>query len=141
MSKLGNGYLFRIQRTNSIVEVDSRDVKFNETFSDCMDRKGRQIKGGKVLDPDLFNEPEAAYEIMKAKATWKDQQNSKAKPSRFSSINRFDNLKDDDDDEGNDNDEKGNDEDEGNDDEGNDDEGNDNEGKDDEASSDSESDD
>jgi hypothetical protein len=82
-----------------------------------MDRKGRQIKGGKVLDPDLFNEPEAAYEIMKAMATWKAQQNSKPKPSRFSSTNRFNALNeaDDNDNEGND-EEEGNDDDEGNDD-------------------------
>ena len=58
MSKLGKGYVFRIQRNKRIVEVDSADVKFNETFSDCRDRKGRIIKGGRVLDPDLFNIPE-----------------------------------------------------------------------------------
>jgi hypothetical protein len=41
MSAVDKGYLFRIQRTNRIVEIDSRDVKFNETFSNCMDKKGR----------------------------------------------------------------------------------------------------
>ncbi len=65
MSAVGNGYLFRIQRTNRIVEIDSRDAKFNETFSNCMDKKGREIKGGKDLDPDLFNESETVHEIMK----------------------------------------------------------------------------
>ncbi len=55
MSKAGNGYIFKIQRTNQVVEIDSKDVKFNETFSDCMDRKGKNVKGGRVLDPDLFN--------------------------------------------------------------------------------------
>jgi hypothetical protein len=54
MSKHGNGYLFRIQRNNTVVEIDSKDVKFNETFSDCMDRRGKLIKGGRVLDPDLL---------------------------------------------------------------------------------------
>jgi transposase InsO family protein len=54
MSKHGNGYIFRIQRINKVVEIDSKDVKFNETFSDCMDRKGKLIKGGRVLDPDLL---------------------------------------------------------------------------------------
>ena len=58
MSKLGNGFLFRIKRTKSFVEVDSVDVKFNETFSDCRDRKGKVIKGDRVLDPELFNVPE-----------------------------------------------------------------------------------
>jgi hypothetical protein len=77
MSAVGNGYIFRIQRTNRVVEVDSRDAKFNETFSDCMDRQGRQIKGGKVLDPDLFNEPETAYEIKKAMTAWKTTAPSK----------------------------------------------------------------
>ena len=54
MSKHGNGYLFRIQRNNTVVEIDSKDVKFNETFSDCMDRRGKLIKGGRVLDQDLL---------------------------------------------------------------------------------------
>ena len=50
MSRKGNGYNFRIKRTNTTVEIDSADAKFNETFSDCRDRQGRIIKGGKVLD-------------------------------------------------------------------------------------------
>jgi hypothetical protein len=54
MSKHGNGYIFRIQRSNKIVELDSKDVKFNETFSDCIDRQGKMIKGGRVLNPDLM---------------------------------------------------------------------------------------
>ena len=55
MSKLGTGFIFRVERIKQFVEVDSADVKFNETFSDCRDRKGKIIKGGRVLDPDLFN--------------------------------------------------------------------------------------
>jgi hypothetical protein len=54
MSTHGNGYIFRIQRSNKIIEVDSKDVKFNETFSDCIDRHGKMIKGGGVLNPDLM---------------------------------------------------------------------------------------
>jgi hypothetical protein len=57
MSMIGNGYVFQVNRTNRIVEVDSKDVKFNETFSDIIDRKGKVIKGGRVLDPDLFKSP------------------------------------------------------------------------------------
>ena len=91
MSTLGNGYIFRVQRTNQIVEIDSRDAKFNETFSDCIDRKGRKIKGGKVLDPDLFNEPEMAYDMMKALEEWNTKKDS---ISRFSSTNSFDSLDD-----------------------------------------------
>ena len=108
MSTLGNGYIFRIQRTKQIVEIDSRDVKFNETFSDCMDRKGRKIKGGKVLDPDLFNEPEMAYDILKALEKWKIKETS-----RFSTTNRFspdreaDNSEDDNDPDNNDDEEEG----------------------------------
>ena len=95
MSSLGNGYIFRIQRTKQIVEIDSRDAKFNETFSDCMDKKGRRIKGGRVLDPDLFNEQETAYDIMKAMEIW-NAKNPK-QSSRFSSTNQFDKLSDDED--------------------------------------------
>ncbi len=90
MSALGNGYIFRIQRTNRVVEVDSRDVKINETFSGCMDRQGRKIKGGKVLDPDLFNEPEMAYDIMKAMEKWKIKESS-----RFVTTNRYAKLRND----------------------------------------------
>ena len=52
MSTHGNGYIFLIQRSNKTVEVDSKDVKFNETFSDCIDRHGKMIKGGRILNPD-----------------------------------------------------------------------------------------
>jgi hypothetical protein len=90
MSAIGNGYLFRIRRTNSFVEVDSRDAKFNETFSNCMDKQGREIKGGKVLDPDLFNESETAHDIMKGMASWKERGPSTSKyanPNRFNALN------------------------------------------------------
>jgi hypothetical protein len=66
MSKIGNGYVFQVNRTNQIVEVDSKDVKFNETFSDFIDRKGKVIKGGRVLDPDLFNIPDIKENLTKA---------------------------------------------------------------------------
>ena len=95
MSPIGNGYLFRVRRENRVVEIDSKDVKFNETFSDCMDRKGRKIKGGKVLDPDLFDEPEMAYDTMKAMDKWKETSRF-ATPNRFS-LNREDNSNDDND--------------------------------------------
>jgi hypothetical protein len=66
MSKVGNGSIFRIQRTNTTVDVDSTDVKFNETFSDCIDRQGREIKGSRVLQPDLINELDMAADIKKS---------------------------------------------------------------------------
>jgi hypothetical protein len=102
MSKIGNGFIFRIKRTNETVDVDSADAKFNETFSDCRDRKGRIIKGGKVLDPDLINELDMAADIEKAMESWGAKSFLKTQTSRFSSINRYDKLSDDDDDEGND---------------------------------------
>jgi hypothetical protein len=95
MSRKGNGYNFRIKRTNTTVEIDSADAKFNETFSDCRDRQGRIIKGGKVLDPDLINELEKATDLDKAIATWIPSQiksPTSDKPSRFSTTNRYDNL-------------------------------------------------
>jgi hypothetical protein len=46
MSSRGNGYIFRVHRHNAIVEVDSRDAMFNETFRDIRDRKGRLVRGG-----------------------------------------------------------------------------------------------
>jgi hypothetical protein len=46
MSSKGNGYIFRVDRHNTIVEVDSRDAMFNETFNDVRDRKGHLVRGG-----------------------------------------------------------------------------------------------
>jgi hypothetical protein len=96
MSKVGNGFIFRIQRTNTTVDVDSADVKFNETFSDCVDRKGREIKGGRVLQPDLINELDMAADIKRAMETWAAKSNSS---SRFSSTNRYEKLSEKDNDE------------------------------------------
>ena len=137
MSRVGNGYIFRIKRTNNVVEIDSKDVKFNETFSDCMDKKGRSIKGGRVLEPDLINELDMAADVQRLMATWNaKQKKTSIKPSRFSASNPYDVLQADndefnDDNEGNDDNEsndnnEGNDDDEGNDDNkgNNDDEGN-----------------
>jgi transposase InsO family protein len=88
MSKLGNGFLFRIERTKSFVEVDSADVKFNETFSDCRDRKGKIIKGGRVLDPELFNVPEMEANI----SAMLSKLNDKDERSRFSARNFYSDL-------------------------------------------------
>jgi transposase InsO family protein len=88
MSKLGNGYVFRIKRTRQIVETDSADVKFNETFSDCRDKKGKIIKGGRVLDPDLINVPEAIDPSTENKT-------AEEETSRFSSSNFYSNLSND----------------------------------------------
>ncbi len=84
MSKLGNGFIFRVQRTNQIVEIDSADVKFNETFSDCRDRQEKLVKGGRVLDPNLINSPEPE---------------DKEPESRLSGTNYYSNISDDEQDE------------------------------------------
>ncbi len=47
-----------MDRNHTIIEVDSRDVKFNETFADVRDRKGRLVRRGVVLPPDLHTLPE-----------------------------------------------------------------------------------
>ncbi len=75
MSRIGNGFLFRIERTRQFVEVDSADAKFNETFSDCRDRRGKIIKGGRILDPDLYNVPEMEADILKSMESWKASEN------------------------------------------------------------------
>ncbi len=59
MSSKGNGYIFRVDRNHTIVEVDSKDVKFNETFSDVRNRKGHLIRRGTVLSPDLHTTQES----------------------------------------------------------------------------------
>ncbi len=63
MSNKGNGYIFRVDRHNTIVEVDSRDAMFNETFTDIRDRKGRLVRGGVVLPPDLHISPESEFDM------------------------------------------------------------------------------
>ncbi len=43
ISDKGNGYLFLIRKSNTFVEIDSKDAKFNETFSDCRALQGKLI--------------------------------------------------------------------------------------------------
>ncbi len=62
MSSKGNGYIFRVDRHNTIVEVDSRDAMFNETFNDVCDRKGHLVRAGVVLPSDLHTTPESDEE-------------------------------------------------------------------------------
>ena len=63
MSSKGNGYIFLVQRTRSIIEIDSKDALLNETFSDCRDRQGKIIPHGAVLQPDLHDEPSITDEL------------------------------------------------------------------------------
>ncbi len=73
--------------------MDSADAKFNETFSDCMDRKGKIIKGGRVLDPDLYNVPDMEADISKSMETWNETENVK-RNSRFADKTIYDDLDD-----------------------------------------------
>jgi hypothetical protein len=57
ISEKGNGYIFLVNKSNKLVEVDSKDAKFNETFAECRERKG-QLTNGHYIDPDLTNEKE-----------------------------------------------------------------------------------
>ena len=98
MSQLGKGFIFRVRRLNQTVEIDTADCKFNETFSDCRDRQGRIIKGGRVLQPDLINELDMAADVDATIEKWNSttfQPKPIDKPSRFSSTNSFENLNDD----------------------------------------------
>jgi transposase InsO family protein len=63
MSSKGNGYIFRVNRHNTTVEVDSKDAMFNETFKDVWDRKGHLVRGGVVLPPDLHTTQESEEQL------------------------------------------------------------------------------
>ncbi len=46
-----------IQKYDTIVEVDSKDAKFNETFAEYRERHGK-LTGAPYIDPDLKEEKE-----------------------------------------------------------------------------------
>ena len=59
ISDKGNGYIFLTGKSNTLVEVDfnlsevdSKDAKFNETFSDYRERQGKLTKAS-FIEPDL----------------------------------------------------------------------------------------
>ncbi len=55
ISDKGNGYLFLIPKSNTLVEIDSKDAKFNETFAEIRDRKGKLVTAS-YIEPDLRND-------------------------------------------------------------------------------------
>jgi hypothetical protein len=57
MSTKGNGFIFLIQKSNELVEIDSKDAKFNETFADYRGRQGKLTRAP-YIDPDLKEEKE-----------------------------------------------------------------------------------
>jgi hypothetical protein len=60
VSDKGNGYIFLIKKSNALVkvdsktlvEIDSKDAKFNETFSDYRERQGK-LTTAPLIDADL----------------------------------------------------------------------------------------
>ncbi len=52
ISDKGNGYIFLIKKLNSLVEVDSKDAKFNETFADVRELQGK-LTNAQNIEPDL----------------------------------------------------------------------------------------
>jgi transposase InsO family protein len=79
MSDKGNGYIFLISKSNrfdDFVEVDSKDAKFNETFSDYRGRQGK-IMTAPFIDPDLKEEREINHEEIESTATTSDVTNDK----------------------------------------------------------------
>ena len=52
ISDKGNGYIFLTGKSHTLVEVDSKDAKFNETFSDYRERQGK-LTTASFIEPDL----------------------------------------------------------------------------------------
>jgi hypothetical protein len=57
MSDKGNGYIFLVPKSNELVEIDSKDAKFNETFADYRGRQGK-LTTAHYIEPDLKEERE-----------------------------------------------------------------------------------
>jgi hypothetical protein len=55
VSDKGNGYIFLIKKLNTFVEIDSKDAKFNETFSQIRARQGK-LTTANDIEPDLRTE-------------------------------------------------------------------------------------
>jgi len=64
ISDKGNGYIFLINKSTDFVEIDSKDAKFNETFSDYRGRQGK-IMAAPFIDPDLREESEDSHKESK----------------------------------------------------------------------------
>jgi hypothetical protein len=63
ISDKGNGYIFLIKKLNSLVEVDSKDAKFNETFADVRERQGK-LTNAQNIEPDLTTECDDHYDAI-----------------------------------------------------------------------------
>jgi hypothetical protein len=65
ISDKGNGYIFLVDKSNRFVEIDSKDAKFNETFSDYRGRHGK-LMAAPFIDPDLRDESENNHKEQKS---------------------------------------------------------------------------
>jgi hypothetical protein len=52
ISDKGNRYICLVPKSNEVVEIDAKDAKFNETFADILERKGKLINAH-YISPDL----------------------------------------------------------------------------------------
>ncbi len=90
ISEKGNGYIFLIQKSNILVEVDTKDPKFNETFSDYRERQGK-LTTAPFIEADLRVENEVNHKSDSSKgetdgiqhATNEPQQRRQISPSQF----------------------------------------------------------
>ncbi len=57
ISDKGNGCIFLIQKSTELVEVDTKDAKFNETFADYRGKQGK-LTMAPFIDADLKDETE-----------------------------------------------------------------------------------
>jgi hypothetical protein len=62
ISDKGNGYIFLVQKSNELVEVDTKDAKFNKTFSDCRERQGKLVNA-RNINPNLMNVTEVNEQL------------------------------------------------------------------------------
>jgi hypothetical protein len=62
ISDKGNGYILLVGKSNKLVQIDSKDAKFNETFSDYRERQG-QLSLANHITPDLMDKNESEKHI------------------------------------------------------------------------------
>ena len=90
ISEKGNGYIFLVNKSNKLVEIDSKDVKFNETFAECRERKGQRTNGHQI-DPDLTNEKEVTNgeKYPEKESSDEDEQPQIRRPKRTTTARQF----------------------------------------------------
>jgi transposase InsO family protein len=84
MSDKGNGFIFLIEKSDELVEIDSKDAKFNETFADCRARQGKLMKAN-YINPDLTEEKNASDDDKDVE----DEQHQKGRQRRITTPRKF----------------------------------------------------